>query len=119
MTNTTAGELDGVRSNNNPSPSVAGLLSAAHKTGESAFLTLGLPWHAGTRPARINPSHQFFRELKGFIGSCLPLRRGLPVGRQSATQKNRSDNTQSSLPALIHFGKISYSLYLRLAALEA
>jgi hypothetical protein len=54
--------------------------------------------------------------LNGFIEGCLPRRRRLPVRWQSTAQEYRGDYTKSSLPALIHFGKISYSLYLRLQA---
>jgi hypothetical protein len=81
--------------------------------------TLGLPWNPVPRPTRVDPPHQFFCKLNGFIEGCFSRRRRLPVRRQSATQEYRADYTKSSLPALIHFRKISHSLYLRLPCFDS
>jgi hypothetical protein len=76
--------------------------------------SLSFPRHAVPRPGRINPPHQFFRKLEGFIEGRFSRRRRFPVSRQSPTQENRRDNAKRALPSNIHFGKIAYSLYLLL-----
>ena len=75
---------------------------------------LGLSRYSITRPARINPSHQFFSQFNALAESHLAGWRRLAFQcGQLPTNEDRGDNRQRSLSSFVHRGSLAYSLCIR------